>query len=191
MKTVFKIAILLLATNLLAFNLMDMFSTTNKDEYIPLRDKTTTKNANLSLKYISHTNVKDSMSEKRRENAIYLINEFLYILQNNSFNNAAKSSLSLMHKSLLTQNHKDLDGDTKRFSFKKAHERANYYNFPIAITRIDKLKTTEIGYGNTHEKGIEYKIWIAKKESKGYPAPIVIFFKEGSDNPKISYVGSI
>lgn len=191
MKNIFKITILLVATNLLAFNLMDIFSSTNYDEYVPPRNETTTKNANLSLKYISHTNIKDDMSKKRRENAIYLINEFLFILQNNSFNDAVKKSLPLMHKSLLTANQKDLDEDTKRFSFKKAHERASYYNFPIAVTRVDKLKTTEIGHGNSYEKGVEYKIWIAKKESKGYPAPIVIFFKEGSDNPKISYVGSI
>ncbi len=181
---------LLIVTNLLAFNLMDIFSS-NHEDYVPKRDATTTKNAKLSIKYIKHTQVKDDMSDTKRENAIYMLNEFLSILQNNNFNNAAKKSVPLMHRSLLTSNQKDLDGDTKRFSFKKAFTNAKNYNFPVAVTRIDKLKTTEIGHGKNYDAGVEYKIWIAKKESKGYSAPIVLFFKNGSDNPKISYVGSI
>ncbi len=181
---------LLVATNLLAFNLMDIFSE-NHDDYVPKRNETTKKNAELSLKYIKHTQVKDDMSDARRENAVYMINEFLSILQNNNFNDAAEKSVPLMHRSLLTSNQKDLDGDTKRFSFKKAYTNAKNYNFPIAVTRVDKLKTTEIGHGNQYDAGVEYKVWIAKKESKGYPAPIVLFFKNGSENPKISYVGSL
>ena len=169
---------------------MDMFSS-DPEEYIPKRDATTTKNAKLSLKYIKYTQVSDTMSDKRRENAIYMLNEFLSILQNNNFNQAAKQSVPLMHRSLLTSSQKDLDEDTKRFSFKKAFTNAKNYNFPIAVTRIDKLKTTEIGHKKSYDTGVEYKIWIAKKESKGYAAPIVLFFKNGSDNPKISYVGSI
>ena len=192
MKKIFSIILLLVATNLLAFNLMEIFgSSSDHSDYLPLRDETTTKNADLSLRYISHTHVKGDMGDVRRENAIYLINEFMSTLQNNTFNASVRKSIPLMHRSLLTPGQKDLDEDTKRFSFKKAYERAKYYNFPIAVTRIDKIKTTEIGHENTHDIGVEYKIWIAKKESKGYPAPVVIFFKEGSDNPKISYVGSI
>ena len=190
MKKLLTIVVLLLATNLLAFNIMDIFSSDHSD-YVPVHDETTIKNADLSLGYIVHTHIKDDMGDTRRENAIYLINELMSILQNNTFGASVQKSIPLIHRSLLTSNQKDLDEDTKRFSFKKAYERAKYYNFPIAVTRIEKIKTTEIGHESTHDVGVEYKIWIAKKEFKGYPAPIVIFFKKGSDHPKISYVGSI
>jgi len=192
MKNLLKIVLILFATNLLASNLMEIFNTSSAHEdYVPKRDETSIRDANLSLKYISHTHVKDDMSDARRENAIYLINAFLRILQNNTFDVSAKKTVPLMHRSLLTKDQKYLDEDTKRFSFKKGYGRAKYYNFPIAVTRIEKIKTTEIGHESTHDIGAEYKIWIAKKEFKGYPAPVVIFFKDGSDNPKISYVGSI
>ena len=126
------------------------------------------------------------------EKAVTVMNQFIVIVQKESFENAAKKVVPLIHKSLLTSNGKSLDDDTYRFSFKKAYNNAKNYIYPIKITRIQKLKTTEIGYGKRYQKGIEYKFWIAKKEGvSGLPAPLVLFFPENTELAKLSYIGSL
>ncbi len=85
-------------------------------------------------------------------------------------------------------------GDTYRYQFKKAQSNAKHYAYPVKVTRILKLRTTEIGHPSvgTYEKGVEYKIWIAKKSSsQGIPAPLVLFFKDGMGEAKLSYIGSL
>jgi len=97
-----------------------------------------------------------------------------------------------MHKSLLNKEGTTLDGDTLEFSFKKAFQNAKFYSYPVKITRVQKLKTSEIGYKETHQFGVEYKFWIAKKSSKfGLPAPLVLFFPKDGTQAKLSYVGSL
>ncbi len=146
----------------------------------------------LIMVLVVGVNAQDKMPKKLEREAIEIINTFIKIMQNNSYDASAKMVVPLMHKSLLKRSQKALDSDTYRYSFKKAQSNAKNYTYPIKITRIQKLRTTEIGYGDTHEKGTEYKLWIAKKDLiGGVPAPLVIFFKDGIGIAKLSYVGSL
>ncbi len=146
----------------------------------------------ISLEYIEKIELQNRLPEVLEKEALLVLNKFVHILQTNDFKKSSQMVTPLMHKSLLTQDRSELDADTLMFSFKKAHTNAKHYAYPVKVTRIDRLKSTEIGYGNTHEVGVEFKMWIAKKNAKGYSAPLVLFFKQGGSNePKLSYVGSI
>ena len=141
---------------------------------------------------ISSVYGEDVMPKALVQKAGNVMNAFVKNMQEHTYKESAKMIVPLMHKSLLSSDQKSLDDDTYRYSFKKAHMNAKNYSYPIVITRIQKLRTTEIGYGATHEKGVEYKLWIAKnKSSQGLPAPLVVFFNEGSQDAKLSYVGSL
>jgi len=134
----------------------------------------------------------EQLSEKIQKNAIPVMNQFVQIMQDNSYKQSVEMVVPLMQKSLLQKSAEVLDDDTFRYQFKKAQGNARFYRYPVKITRIKKLKTTGIGDTNTYEKGTEYKFWIAKKEGvAGMPAPLVVFFKEGSSEAKLSYVGSL
>ncbi len=124
--------------------------------------------------------------------AVKVMNHFIHILQRKTFEEAAKKVVPLIHKSLLTHNGKSLDDDTYGYSFKKAYMNAKNYKYPIKVTRVQKLRTTGVGYGDTYQKGIEYKFWIAKKQgTAGLPAPLVLFFPKGQKMPKLTYIGSL
>ena len=144
--------------------------------------------------FLFSATAQDVMPKSLESKATEVINVFLETMQKNSYAKSAKMVVPLMHKSLLTRDQKSLDSDTYRYQFKKAQNNAKHYTYPVHVTRIQKLKTTEIGHPSTgtYEKGVEYKLWIAKKSSsQGMPAPLVLFFKEGSTEAKLSYVGSL
>ncbi|AKF25368.1 hypothetical protein YH65_08190 [Sulfurovum lithotrophicum] len=134
------------------------------------------------------------MPKTLEKQAIEIINIFIQTMQNNSYEKSAKMVVQLMHKSLLNRDKASLDSDTYRYQFKKAQSNAKHYAYPVKVTCIQKLKTTEIGHPSvgTYDKGVEYKLWIAKKSSsQGLPASLVLFFKEGTNEVKLSYVGSL
>ena len=134
----------------------------------------------------------DEMPTDMREKAVNMLNKFINILHNNSFEKSAKLIVPLVHKTLLDRQNSQLNRDVFRFSFKKAYTHSRNYAYPVVVTRIQKLKTTGVGYGKKYEKGVEYKIWIDKKSSNlGMPAPIVLFFLNGEGEPKLSYIGSL
>jgi len=127
-----------------------------------------------------------------KKNALSVMNKFIYTMQHNSFKKSAKKVIPLMHMSLLNRSKTYLDDDTYRYSFKKAHQNAKHYAYPVYVTRVQKLRTTGVGYGSTYQKGVEYKFWIAKKKGvAGLPAPLVLFFPQGKTVPKLTYVGSL
>ncbi len=127
-----------------------------------------------------------------KKNALRVINHFIDVMQHNSFKTSAKKVVPIMHKSLLHAKGMQLDDDTYRYAFKKAYQNAKNYAYPVRVTRVERLHTTGVGYGATYQRGVEYKFWIAKKRGvAGMPAPLVLFFPEGSTVPKLTYVGSL
>ena len=147
----------------------------------------------LCMVMVSNMYAEAVMPKALEERAVDIINSFVQILQSHSYEESAKLVVPMMHRSLLKRDLKSLDSDTYRYQFKKAHRHAKHYMYPVKIIRIQKLKTTEIGHPSvgTYEKGVEYKFWIDKKKSlQGFPASLVLFFKEGTENAKLSYVGS-
>lgn len=151
------------------------------------------KNLLLAMMLVSGVMAQDMMPKTLENQALKVINKFIKITQSHSYENSAKMVVPLMHRSLLERSQKSLDSDTYRYQFKKAQSNAKHYAYPVKVTHIQKLKTTEIGHPSvgTYEKGVEYKLWIAKKKSvEGVPAPIVLFFNEAED-VKLSYVGSL
>ena len=190
MKNRLPLLSLLIATSLLAFNFSNFFGSLKPLHTI---DKDlNSKEQKVSQEYIERLNINNKLPKILEKEAIFVLNEFINTLQNNNFRDSAHMVVPLIHKSLLSKDARELDEDTMQFSFKKAHTNAKNYAYPVKITRIDRLKTTEIGYRNTHEVGVEFKFWIAKKNKNGYSAPLVLFFKQnGSNEPKLSYVGSL
>ena len=121
-----------------------------------------------------------------------LLNEFLTALSIGDSDESAKACLPLVHKSLINKTGDDLTSDLRRFSFKKAHENAKFYQKPVKITRIRKQATTAIGFGETAQKGTVYDYFIAKKSGvPGMPAPIQVFFPLDGTAPRICYTGSL
>ena len=186
MKKQLSFLTLLMTTSLMAYNFDSIPSTQNSVKNLNSSPQ------KISQEYIDRLHINDKLPKALEKEAIFILNKFIEILQNNNFRKSSHMVTPLIHKSLLTQDAQEMDQDTLMFSFKKAHTNAKNYAYPVKITRIDRLKTTEIGHGNSHEVGVEFKFWIAKKNSHGYSAPLVLFFKQGGSNePKLSYVGSI
>ena len=134
------------------------------------------------------------LRDAKDNQAANLLNTFIEALLIEDFNVSAKTVFPLTHKSNYNRSHTELSSDLLNFSFKKAHANAKFYQAPVLITRVQDLKTTEIGHPsyNSHEKGIERKYWIDKKPGvNGMPAPIAIFFPADGGAPKISYMGSL
>jgi len=190
MKKQLSLLTLLVTTSLMSYNFTDLFDSLHSTQN-SLKDLNSSQQK-ISQEYLDQFHINNKLPKVLEKEAIFVLNRFIEILQNNNFKESSHIVIPLIHKSLLTQNLQEMDQDTLMFSFKKAYTNAKNYAYPVKITRIDRLKTTEIGYGNSHEVGVEFKFWIAKKNSNGYSAPLVLFFKQhGSNEPKLSYVGSI
>ncbi|MEQ8223383.1 MAG: hypothetical protein ABRQ37_13825, partial [Candidatus Eremiobacterota bacterium] len=64
------------------------------------------------------------------EKAIDLLNRFLAALSIEDEQQRLEAVIPLVHKSLLTPDGKDLDNDTKPYSYKKAYENVGCYKQP-------------------------------------------------------------
>ncbi len=126
------------------------------------------------------------------EKAIALLDRFLAALSIEDPEKRLEAVIPLVHKSLLTQDGKDLDNDTKPYSYKKACQNAGCYKQPVEIYEVHKGNTYTVGYGPTAEKGRTDKYFINKKEGvAGRPAPIHIFWPSDGGEPKIINMGSL
>ncbi|MCB1321348.1 MAG: hypothetical protein KDK34_13905 [Leptospiraceae bacterium] len=147
----------------------------------------------LSLLSTQHLGAQVDLDETD-ERAVAVINQFMEALMSGDFDSSAKAVLPFVHASLQTADRSSMDQDTLNYQFKKAQANAQFYRVPVQITRVQELRTTEIGHpsrGN-YQKGTERKYWIAKKEGQaGLPAPLVVFFPEDGGQPTISYMGSL
>ncbi len=129
--------------------------------------------------------------EPIQQRLIPFLNRFMTLLQTHSMQEAQKSIVPLVHPTLLDKSGA-LDGDTRQFSFKKAYFNAKKYANPVRITRIQKLNTTFVGTPKRPYYGVEYKVWIAKKEGQnGMPAPIVLQERSKDKRLFITYMGSL
>ena len=125
---------------------------------------------------------------------VEVINAFVEALLVDDADASARAVLPYVHKSLKTRDGTALSPDTRQFSFKKAHANAGFYAWPVRVTRVQRLKTTEIGHPSdgSYEQGYELKYFIAKKPGvNGVPAPLTVFFPNEGGAPTVSYMGSL
>ena len=124
--------------------------------------------------------------------AVELINEFMVALSIEDEAERLEAVIPLVHKSLLTSDGKDLDGNTKDFSYKKAYQNVKFYAYPAEITEARLGEPLTIGWEETAEKGRLDRYFIDKKEGiNGMPAPIQVFWPEDGGEPSIYYMGSL
>jgi len=139
-------------------------------------------------------NTQVQRSSMQSQAPVTLINTFMDKLLIEDFNQSAKAVIPYVHKSLLSPDRRSLDGDTLAFSFKKAHENARFYQYPVSITRARKNHVTALGARSrgTAEAGSEISYFLAKKRSTdGAPAPLTVFFPADGSTPSISGMGSL
>jgi hypothetical protein len=121
-----------------------------------------------------------------------LLNNFMNALLIADEEKSAKECMKYVHKSLLNQAGNDLSPDLRRFSFKKAHDNAKFYQVPVKVTRVRPTNTSAIGFGPTAEAGTVHDYFVGKKEGvNGMPAPIKVFIPSNGGEPKVSYMGSL
>ena len=121
-----------------------------------------------------------------------LCSELLAALQIEDSAQRLSAVLPLVHKSMKTRDGKDLDRNTKDFSYKKASGAAKLYSSPAEITEVHKGNVSTIGFKESAETGRTDKYFLAKKPGvNGRPAPIHVFFPEGGGEPKIVNFGSL
>ena len=100
--------------------------------------------------------------------------------------------IPLLHKTLLTEDGKDLTPDVKRFSYNKACTNAKFYKQPAQVTEVHKGMEGTVGFGKTAEKGRADKYFVAKKEGvAGRPAPLHVFWPSDGGAPKLINIGSL
>lgn len=100
--------------------------------------------------------------------------------------------IPLVHKSMLTRDGKDLDRNTKDFSYKKACGAAKLYALPVQISEVHKGNVTTIGFKETAETGRTDKYFVAKKDGvQGRPAPLHVFWPQNGGEPKLVNFGSL
>jgi len=133
-------------------------------------------------------------SNTQKQAPTELLNHFMEKLLLQDFDESAAAVMPYVHKSNYNASGTALDNDLLSFSFKKAHQNAKFYTYPVRITRSQNLKTTGIGHPSrgTAEQGHEIKYWISKKSGvSGMPAPLVVFFPADGGQATISYMGSL
>ncbi len=145
------------------------------------------------LAAVAYPSVAAAEEPQVNEGAVSKIKQFLEICESTpELTEAGKkvASAGLVHKSKLDPNDSgQLNSDSLRFSFKKAHGAAKLYQ--VKITRVVETKTTGVGFGKTAEKGKLFKYFVAKKDGvDGRPAPVQIFFADGGGEPVLYDWGS-
>ena len=100
--------------------------------------------------------------------------------------------IPLLHKTLLTEDGKDLTPDVKRFSYRKACTDAKLYKQPAQVTEVHKGTEHTAGFGKQAEKGRADKYFVAKKDDvPGRPAPLHVFWPSDGGAPKLISIGSL
>lgn len=123
--------------------------------------------------------------------AVEVLNQLLQGLLLADPNARLQAVLPLVHKSMLTPDGKDLDRNTKEFSYKKAAQGAQFYALPVEIYEVHQGNVTTIGFKETAETGRTDKYFLAKKSGiPGRPAPIHIFW-DTQGKPKVVNMGSL
>lgn len=123
--------------------------------------------------------------------AVEALNKLMTALLIEDTEQSVKESVKYLHKSLLNKAGDDVSADLRRFGFKKAHDNAKLYGSPVKVQRVRATGATSIGFKETAEKGKVFDYLIEKKDGKGLPAPVKIFFPEAGGDPKIAYLGGL
>jgi hypothetical protein len=124
---------------------------------------------------------------------IAVIDSFMSAIMHNQAdeNAAAQAAMPYIHRSEYDNSSQHLKQDRMDFSFKKAWQNVKFYKWYAQLTRVQKQSLTAIGFGNTAETGIVYKVWVAKRVgAEGLPAPVGVFFPSNGGDPKIYSYGS-
>ncbi len=141
-----------------------------------------------------HSYGQDIPVNKFDKRGIEVINNFMQALLDNSSDEmaVAKAAMPYIHASEYDNSGTNLKRDRLDYSFKKAWQNAKFYKVPVSVTRIQRQNLTAIGFGATAQKGISYKVWIAKKAGvNGMPAPLNVFFPADGSGPTLNYYGSL
>jgi len=153
--------------------------------------QTTSRSIDATLS-AAFNHVQGKATQRRAPRA--LINSFMSKLLITDRRQSARAIMPLVHKSNYSADKRSLDSDLLRFSFKKAHANAKFYQYPVKITRTATNNTTALGHKSrgTAEAGHEINYYLAKKPGVGgVPAPLTVFFPKNGGAPTISYMGSL
>jgi hypothetical protein len=119
-----------------------------------------------------------------------LVADLLAALANPDDGARLAAVVPLLHKSLLTDDGKDLRSTVKDFSYKKASQNVGLYSADIDY--VVKGNTMTVGFKASAEKGRDDKYFVKKKPGvAGMPAPIHVFWPDGGGEPKILDLGSL
>lgn len=124
---------------------------------------------------------------------VEVINAFLEALRHPDADASAQVVLTLVHSSLTAQDGEALNPQAEA-DFRKARARARSYDWPVRVTRVQRLQTTAIGHLGEpgHERGYELIYYIAGQPGEDTPpAPITVFFPDSGEAPKISEMGNL
>ena len=123
---------------------------------------------------------------------VKLCSEFLAAISHKQEADRLKAVAPLLHKSMLTPDGKDLDRNTKEFSYKKACQNAQFYAQPAEIFEVHKGNVVTVGFRETAERGRTDKYFVKKKEgAAGRPAPLHVFWPENGGEPRLVNIGSL
>ena len=132
--------------------------------------------------------------EKIKPNAqgLKLVTALLKALSIQNPEKRVAAVLPLVHKSLRNSDGSDLDGNIKRYSYKKAWQNVKFYSIPAQIYEVHKGRSVGIGFRETAERGRKDKYFVKKKPGiPGRPAPIIIFWPESGGAPSVVNMGSL
>lgn len=123
---------------------------------------------------------------------VKLCSDLLAALSRESEAERVQATVPLLHKSLLSDDGKDLARQIREFSFKKAAAGAKFYAQPAEIFEVHKGLEQTIGFQNTAERGRVDKYFVKKKEgAAGRPAPLHVFWPKDGGEPKLVNIGSL
>ena len=108
-----------------------------------------------------------------------------------SLNSCAKRFVKIAGGSLVNEDGKTLRGTVKPYGLKKDHGNIKFYASPFEIARVAKLRPTTSGFGPSAIRGDRFKIWIARANDEGMPAPVTIMLPKGHKTIKTAKVINI
>ena len=122
--------------------------------------------------------------------AVKLITKFIKAAQIKDSKARLAAILPMLHKSMKTKDGKDLPGNVKNYSYKKACDNAKFYQ--TTIFEVHKGRTVTVGFKETAEKGRKDKYFVNKKDGvAGRPAPLHVFFPASGGAPTLINIGSL
>ena len=150
--------------------------------------------AMLAVIFSANAQQKDIPVSELPKEVKQIVEEYVNILSTSKdLDECAEKFMKIAGGGLVNPAGTKLRSSVKPYSLKKDFTNIKSVKMPVEIIRVAKTKTGQAGYGTSALAGDWYKVYIAKVEGGGRPAPVHVVFPKDHPTikvPKVTQGGS-